>query len=165
MSDPIAHPIDANATRVIGLDNPDLQGDAREGGNAVGPSTPWEYQQAARTHAELEEKEAIAAQRTAAEETATRLAAGRLSNGDPSNAPHFCLNVDGRELCGQCGETFPCSAYLATNPASAPVEASREYAPIAGELLSDQELIERAAAAIGVSPQRLAESLSLYRES
>lgn len=169
MSEPIGHPIDdVNATRDPSLLNPDPADLTDNGDGTAGPTTPWEYEQAARAaDPDRDERERVIAER--ARETATRLAQARLSNGDSSNAPHFLLAVEGREQCGQCGEPFPCAAFLAINPAAASIATAREYRdstpPMAGELLAGvtPEQLRAAAAELGVSPDRLTESLNRYR--
>lgn len=165
MSDPIGHPID-DVDYARGY--PQLTGDARDGTDAVGPTTPWEYEQAARTHNEQQAAaaNALAEQRNAA--IASELAAARLSNGDPTNAPHFLRVSANGDACGQCGEPFPCPAFLAGTPAASPVVADRVYddfAPsVSGELLAGvtPEQLRAAAAELGVSPDRLTGALNRY---
>lgn len=46
-------------------------------------------------------------------ETLERLLAEKAANADTSDRPHFLRNVDGREVCGQDGQTWPCDEYQA----------------------------------------------------
>jgi hypothetical protein len=158
MTETIGHPVDdVNATR-----DPSLRAAAHEGAGA-GPRTPWQYGQEQRP--DPDEQAALAVVKQRAEETSARLAQARLSNGDHVNAPHFLLNVAGREQCGQCGQQFPCPAYLAVNPASAPEAAGREYAAVSGDLVAAMRVIEQAASAVGVTPAHLIDSLNRPPES
>jgi hypothetical protein len=158
MEEATGNPVDdVNATR-----DPSLRVVAHDGDGA-GPRTPWQYGQEQRP--DPDEQAALAVVKQRAEETSTRLAQARLSNGDHANAPHFLLNVAGREQCGQCGEQFPCPAYLAVNPASAPVDAGRDDAAVSGDLAAAMRVIEQAAAAVGVTPAHLIDSLNRPPES
>lgn len=76
-------------------------------------------------------------------------------NVDIKGAPHFMRVVDDVELCGTCGESFPCAGWQAMArageatvlPGVTSVDSVRGTLPT----------FEQAAAAIGISPEELAE--------
>lgn len=79
-------------------------------------------------------------------------------------APHFLRNVDGEEICGQCGEAFPCAAYksmLARDAASA-------LTPAGGRSMPQVEIapptMQEAAAAAGIDVAELQARLQQVRQ-
>lgn len=74
-------------------------------------------------------------------------------------APHFLRNVNGEEVCGQCGDAFPCESYRAITDQQALDQAT----PVGGTGLLTPPTMAEAAAAAGVDPTTFAERLRAFR--
>lgn len=76
-------------------------------------------------------------------------------NVDIKGAPHFMRVVDGVELCGTCGESFPCAGWQAMARAgeATVLPGVTQVDNVRGTLPT----FEAAAAAVGISPEELAD--------
>lgn len=61
--------------------------------------------------AELREAEEIERQTAERVETVRDEQSLRIANMAQNGVAHFLVNVEGQELCGSCGEPFPCSTW------------------------------------------------------
>lgn len=77
------------------------------------------------------------------------------SNTDGSGVNHFLMNVDGRELCGGCGETFPCDAWRELHTVPSGVEALRGFSGQLTQADLEDDRVARAAALLGVTPEEM----------
>lgn len=74
-------------------------------------------------------------------------------NVDIHGAPHFMRVADGVELCGQCGEEWPCEGWKRMAAAG---EAGRAFGPTTlDQPVSRLPTFEQAAAAAGLTPEEL----------
>ena len=144
MSEPTTHPID----------DTDTYYELDAAGNGTGARTPWSYEQESQAAADPDEAARREAVKQRAEEVATALASARLSNGDPSNAPHFLRISQAGEVCGQCGEAFPCDAYQATHHVTTDVVGRTRGQE------ADDDRVANAATLLGMSMEELRAALA-----
>lgn len=76
------------------------------------------------------------------------------TNLDTADRPHFLRNVDGREVCGQDGQDWPCDAYRDMLAEDQRTSGLQELVPSDGLVRVDD-----VAAALGLTPQELAERM------
>lgn len=125
----------------------DTPGSAREEGRqeVEAPTLPPQYRS--------EDFQLSALQQVAAAREALAQPAG---NVDIQGAPHFLRNVNGAELCGQCGTDFPCDTYRE-------MSEERQRAEFGRTLLQMPPTMAEAALAAGMSQEEFRDRLQQAR--
>jgi hypothetical protein len=97
--------------------------------------------------AELAEAEEI--ERKTAEQVATVRdeQSLRIANLAQDGVNHFLVNVEGQELCGSCGEPFPCSKWVGE------IEP-RNLAESSGQPVQDEDKVRAVAELLGVDIEK-----------
>ena len=98
---------------------------------------------------------------TGEREMVERLLEEQASNADAEDRPHFLRNVDGAEVCGQDGQSWPCDTYRRMLERDAAERTGTpDQQPQPGQLAVSRDALESVAAELGVDPHELAARLS-----
>lgn len=85
--------------------------------------------------------------------TVRDVASQRIANLGTDNKAHFITNNEGREVCGSCGQAFPCATY---RNEIVPRDTATSLGDVAASV-EEQRKVENVATLLGISMERARE--------